>query len=182
MDHTSPYDTNNERAIAEDELLSLGGCVLNLAGLYGGKRHPKHWIPKVAKSKEQVKGKTTLHLIHGRDVSRAIIAAHRSLVEGDGKTGGKRWMLTDLRVYDWWDLIQTWGPQAREKAAENEVGGRKEGMDGAEGLEYEKWVGELMEEEGVRALPRSVDGLGRRLDSRAFWAAVESWPAEGRVS
>jgi hypothetical protein len=30
------------RAIAEDELRDLGGCVLNLAGLYGGERDPKN--------------------------------------------------------------------------------------------------------------------------------------------
>src|SRR5438477_1016 len=31
----SPYNKSNTRAIAEDELLQLGGCVLNLSGLWG---------------------------------------------------------------------------------------------------------------------------------------------------
>ena len=38
MDANSPYDTENDRAQAEDIFLGLGGCVLNLAGLYGGER------------------------------------------------------------------------------------------------------------------------------------------------
>jgi len=38
-----------------------------------------------------------------------------------------------------------------------------------------------MEEEGVKALPRAAEGLGRVLDSRAFWAKMGTWPGEGRV-
>ena len=38
MDANSPYDTKNDRAVAEDTFKDLGGCVLNLAGLYGGER------------------------------------------------------------------------------------------------------------------------------------------------
>ena len=47
----------NVRAIAEDKLRDLGGCVLNLAGLYGGERDPKNWVMHVATTKEQVKRK-----------------------------------------------------------------------------------------------------------------------------
>ena len=56
-DCDSAYNKENERAVAEDELLELGGCVLNLAGLYGGERDPKNWVTRVAKTKEEVKGK-----------------------------------------------------------------------------------------------------------------------------
>lgn len=73
----SKYDTSNARAIAEDELLKLGGCVLNLSGLWGGNRHPKNWIDRVAPTKEKLKDKTSLHLVHGYDVARGIIAVHR---------------------------------------------------------------------------------------------------------
>ena len=175
MDLNSPYDTQNDRAIAEDELQSWGGCVLNLAGLYGGERQPKNWVTRVATSKEQVKAKGALHLIHGHDVARAIIGTHEAFEseEKDKNVNGKRYMLTDLHVYDWWDLIQMWGKDAREKAKET---GIKE-----EGLQYEEWVGELMVEKGIRALPRDGDELGRRLDGRAFWKEMGIWPEMGRV-
>lgn len=38
VNRKSPYDTSNSRAIAEDELMSLGGCTLNLGGLWGGEQ------------------------------------------------------------------------------------------------------------------------------------------------
>lgn len=164
-DATSTYNENNPRAIAEDELLSLGGCVLNLSGLYGGERHPRNWVIRVASTKEQVKGKKALHLIHGDDVARGIIAVHKDF------TPGKRWLLTDLRVYDWWDLIQSWGNDV--------VKGKDES--GEEQLNYVAWVGELMIEEDVRALPRSAETLGRVLDSRAFWKEMGVWPSVGSV-
>lgn len=163
-DHDSPYDKENARAIAEDELLGLQGCVLNLAGLYGGERNPRNWLVRVARTKTEVKGKKALHLIHGQDVAGAIIATHRNF------TPGKRWLLTDLRVNDWWDLIQSWGSEVQAK----------EGQSG-EQLDYARWVGELMVEEGVRSLPRSVESLGRVLDSRAFWSEMHVWPVKGRV-
>jgi hypothetical protein len=72
----SNYSKSNPRAIAEDELLGLGGSVLNLSGLWGGERQPKNWIDRVAATKDQLKDKTSLHLVHGEDVARAIIAVH----------------------------------------------------------------------------------------------------------
>ena len=168
-DCNSPYDKESPRAIAEDELLGLGGCVLNLAGLYGGERNPKNWVTRVAKTKEEVKGKKGLHLIHGEDVSRAIIAVHEKF------TTGKRWLLTDLRVYDWWDLIQDWGVDVKQSTTD------KSGGEVAENLQYAKWVVELMGEENLRALPRNAENLGRVLDSRAFWLEMDLWPSQGRV-
>jgi len=167
-DENSPYNTENQRAVAEDELLGLGGCVLNLAGLYGGARNPKTWLTRVAKSKEDVKGKKALHLIHGADVARAIVATHRHF------TPGKRWLLTDLHVYDWWDLIDSWG-----KAVIDE--GHEETTEAGQPLQYQKWVGELMFEGNVRALPRGPEELGRVLDGRGFWGAMSTWPAMGSV-
>lgn len=81
----SPYDTNDARAKAEDELLELGGCVLDLAGLWGGERNVRHWVDRVAGSKDQLKSKTSLHMIHGEDVSRAIIAVHGSWKHAKGQ-------------------------------------------------------------------------------------------------
>ena len=183
-DSDSAYDKSNARAVAEDELLShLGNraCVLNLAGLYGGTRHPQNWVTRVAKSKSEVKAKLAVHLIHGRDVSRAIIAAHDKFE----KVGGKRWIVMDLHVYDWWDLFLSWGKYARESAGEGVWERAREvdiEGDGDGGLEYERWVVELMGEEGVRALPRGIESLGRVLDGRGFWSAVGGAPEEGRAN
>jgi hypothetical protein len=52
------YDMNNLRAQAEDELISHGGCVLNLSGLWGGERHPKNWVDRIAPTKEKLQAKT----------------------------------------------------------------------------------------------------------------------------
>ncbi|KAK4225461.1 hypothetical protein QBC38DRAFT_264832 [Podospora fimiseda] len=155
----SPFNTSNPRAIAEEELLSLGGCVLNLSGLWGGQRDPKNWIPRVAATKEQVKGKKSLHLVHGEDVARAVLAvaaAEDNKWEDAGK--GQRWMITDGMVYDWWTLLAGWADKAGEQV---------------------KWVFELMEEEGVRGLPRSMEVLGRAYDSREFWRRWGLEPVKG---
>jgi len=81
----SKYDKSNLRAIAEDELLGLGGCVLDLSGLWGGARQVKHWVDRVAATKEQLKGKTSLHMVHGEDVARAIIAVHHKFGDAKGQ-------------------------------------------------------------------------------------------------
>lgn len=54
-DFESPWNRENGRGVAEEELLELGGCkstVLNLAGLYDDEvRRPRNWVRRVAKSK-----------------------------------------------------------------------------------------------------------------------------------
>lgn len=145
--------------------------MLNLAGLYGGERQPRNWIRRVAKSKEEVRGKGALHLVSGEDVGRGVVG----VLKGWEGVGGKRWIVTDLRVYDWWELMLGWGRGARESA-------RGQGEGEGEESQFEKWVVELMQEEGVRALPRDKEELGRVLDGRAFWNAVGSTPGEGRLS
>ncbi|KAJ4291354.1 hypothetical protein N0V88_006362 [Collariella sp. IMI 366227] len=136
----SPYDKTKPRAVAEDELLALSGCVLNLAGLWGGARDPKNWRNRVAATKEMVKGKKSLHLIHGVDVARAVVA----LVEGGDETWersgrGQRWMLTDGFVYDWWALLAGWA---------------EEGEDKEKPIEQVKWVGELMRGGGCQGVAK----------------------------
>ncbi|KAI8943238.1 hypothetical protein NX059_001260 [Plenodomus lindquistii] len=162
----SAYDKHDARAIAEDELLQLHGCVLNLSGLYGGARVPRTWLPRLGKSKDDVRKRGAVHFIHGEDVARAIVATHRKF------TPGKRWIIADLRVYDWYDLImsfsamtETDGPEAKETAQQ-----------------FATWVGELMEEEGIRALPREMSVLGRKLDSRGFWNHHGVWPRHKRLA
>jgi hypothetical protein len=166
----SPHTATTPRALAEDELLSLGGCVLNLSGLWGGARQPRNWVGRVAASKEAVRAKTSLHLVHGVDVARAVVA----VVDDGGEEEkwavagrGQRWMVTDGWVYDWWSLLVGWA----------EVGGDGEG----EVSEQARWVFELMGEEGVRALPRAIEVLGRCYDSREFWETWGLVPLKGRA-
>ncbi|KAF2851846.1 hypothetical protein T440DRAFT_467611 [Plenodomus tracheiphilus IPT5] len=162
----APYDRTHPRAIAEDELLQLHGCVLNLSGLYGGTRVPRTWLPRLGKSKDDVRKRGAVHFVHGEDVARAILATHR------GFTPGKRWIIADLRVYDWYDLIMSFSAMAETDGLEA----------AAVAQQFAKWVGELMEEEGVRALPREMSTLGRKLDSRGFWSHHGVWPRHKRLA
>ena len=139
--------------------------MLNLAGLWGGERQPKDWVSRVAKSKEDVKGKASLHLIHGQDVARAILG-----IAGKWKEArGERWMLTDGFVYDWWALMAGWADVKEEDVKDEEPS------------EFAKWVYELMEEGGVKALPRSMETLGRCYDSREFWRTFGLAPLKARI-
>ncbi|KAI1311344.1 hypothetical protein F5Y03DRAFT_304589 [Xylaria venustula] len=164
----SPYDKGNSRAIAEDELLRIApATVLSLAGLYGDDRQPRNWVHRVITSKEGLKAKGALHVIHGEDVARAVLAVHRKF------TPGKRWVLTDMHVYDWWDLVQDWALQTLSADVSEDERKKQEDL--------LSWVGELLVEEGVRALPRDTAAVGRRMDGRAFWRSLGIWPSQGRI-
>ncbi|KAJ7796765.1 hypothetical protein B0H14DRAFT_3494436 [Mycena olivaceomarginata] len=162
------YDRHSEftrtgRANAEVELLALSPSVapttvLNLAGLWGGQRIVRNWLPRVAPTKDALAGKGSLHLIHGLDLARAILAVHSDF----SKAAGQRWLLTDGRVYDWWDLGSAWG-------TENSSDGPA------------VWVRELMQEGDVRVLPRNTELLGRILDSRDFWFEFGLAPLRARL-
>lgn len=171
----SKYNNTNARAIAEDELIGLGGCVLNLAGLWGGERQPRKWVDRVADSKEKVRGKTSLHMVHGDDVARAIVAVMGKWE----KARGQRWMLTDGFVYDWWALFAGWGGPA--ESAEEPEDGERIGKKEIKPSKQSRWVFELMEEGGVRALPRSMETLGRCYDSREFWQTFGLSPLRSRI-
>jgi hypothetical protein len=166
INRKSPYDTTNKRAVAEDELLSHGGCVLNLAGLWGGPRNPGDWVERVAKTKEDVRNKKSLHLVHGLDVARAIVA-----VVGNWKLAqGERFMLTDGFVYDWWSLFAGWADRKNT-----------EGSASREPSQQAKWVYELLREDDIPALPRSMEALGRCYDGRDFWHIFSTVPLKARV-
>ena len=161
----SAYDRSNKRAVAEDELRRLGGCVLNLSGLWGGPRDPKNWVDRVASTKEQVKAKTSLHMGHGEDVARAVVAVFDGWEQGGCE--GQRWLLTDGFVYDWWALMAGWA-----SAAKTEDGGPSR---------QSAWVFELMQEGNVKALPRDSETLGRCYDSREFWKRFGLSPLRSRI-
>jgi hypothetical protein len=184
IDRSSSYDTSKPRAIAEDELLSLGGCVLNLSGLWGGSRHPRNWISKVGSTKSMVEGKTSLHLIHGEDVALSIYTVCSQWddeVETDkggetenksSKTRGQRYLITDGFVYDWWSLFVRWSHSGDTQASA--TSSAPHATTSSLASPQSRWVFELMQESSeptvVRALPRSPELLGRCYDSREFWS------------
>jgi len=114
-------------------------------------------------------------MIHGLDVSRAILAVHANFP----KATGQRWILTDGRVYDWWDLASAWGSRSSTRATGDldDLGGNNEETRGTQA----RWVRELMQEQDVRALPRNAERLGRALDSRDFWFEFEMSPLKARL-
>jgi hypothetical protein len=132
-------------------LKTTRGCVLNLAGLWGGIRKPPGWLGRVAATKEDLKQKTSLHLIHGLDVARLVERVMKDF------TPGERWLVTDLRVYDWWELVLGWNESGEERKL---------------------WVRELMKESGIKSLPRPVDQLDRALDSTHVWHRFQILPEE----
>ncbi|KIW12367.1 hypothetical protein PV08_09644 [Exophiala spinifera] len=188
-DSSSPVDTSNERCVAEDELIELGGCVLNLSGLYGGGRDPRNWVGRVAQTKDALSRKGALHLIHGQDVSRGIVALVKADTDMDTSNDddddssssssttttttrlfGRRWIVTDCCVYDWWGLVwEFMGDPSRESAPANVE-------NAVEKAKYRRWLAELMDENKLNALPRPTSQLGKKLDSRDFWKAVGILP------
>ena len=116
-------------------------------------------------------------MIHGEDVARAILAVHGDWQSADGQ----RWLLTDTRVYDWWDLASAWGIEyATYKPGSVEAAAEQVGGDGKKGPQP-RWVRELMKEHNVRALPRQPEQLGKALDSTEFWDTFKLEPVMGRL-
>ncbi len=151
---------------------------MNLAGLYGAQRQPDNWISRVAKTKEQLGEKGALHLIHGVDVARAIVGVVEKDMKSHNAAGsgaetsttlfGRRWIICDCVSYDWWQLVWDLAGETQESV----VGEAQQvGME-AKTPDYRGWVLDLMRERGARALPRSMEVLGRKLDGREFWENV----------
>ncbi|PHZ08159.1 uncharacterized protein RHIMIDRAFT_183511, partial [Rhizopus microsporus ATCC 52813] len=106
-DRHTPLDRSKDtgRMSAEDTLIQRGGSVLHLAGLWGNQRQPKNWVPRFPTA-EAIRNKLLqrqLHLIHGKDVARAILAVHQQFKPGE------RWIITDQTCYDWIKLFLAWG-------------------------------------------------------------------------
>ena len=134
-------------------------------------------------------------MIHGLDVARCILA----VVADFDKAEGQRWILTDGRIYDWWDLASAWGskPAGGRSSSINEDKDRalSDSSDQSKTLEetpgatigeedhgpQAAWVRELMQETGIRALPRPVERLGRAVDSRDFWIVFGLSPLKARI-
>ena len=168
-------------------------CALDADSLYssttqGGSRDPANWFKRIAPSKEALAAKGSVHFVHGHDVARAVLAVHSapphyqesgaSVDQTDSRSDvnvqdkgrshhllGRRYIVTDLRVYDWWDLASAWAHESTADCACADAA---------------TWVRELMDEHGVRALPRSPEQIGRAMDSREFWKDFDLVPVKGR--
>ncbi|THH07321.1 hypothetical protein EW145_g3463 [Phellinidium pouzarii] len=198
-DRNSAFDPTNERAQAEVELLKLAPdtptTVLDLSGLWGGQRNPRNWVDRIAPTKEVLSRKGSLHLIHGLDVARGILAVHRDF----RLATGQRWLLTDCRVYDVWDLVSAWGgadttnylsvSSGNAAPPTSQISSTVSYCAHAQHSVTEpllqivtspqpSWVRALMVENGVRALPRPPSALGNALDSREFWDTFGISPAK----
>lgn len=98
-----------------------------------------------------------LHLIHGKDVARSILAVHEHFRPG-------RWIVTDNGCYDWIKLFLVWGNDeqiafARDLAA-NDAACHDALGDGS--------LEDIVERGGVKP----------RLDSTEFWETFGLEPTE----
>ncbi|KAG1439768.1 hypothetical protein G6F56_012179 [Rhizopus delemar] len=155
----SPLDRSKDtgRMGAEDVLLERGGTVMHLAGLWGDQRQPRNWVPRFP-STEAIRNKLLnrqLHLIHGKDVARGILAVHQQFQPRE------RWLLTDQTCYDWIELFLTWGNSEQIETARQLA------------KEYPTELGSGTLEEIVAR--RQVKA---RLDSREFWETFGIQPTE----
>ena len=172
--HTSasPFDDENPRAAAEQRLLDIAGsraAVLNLAGLYGGQRQPRNFASRVGASKELLGLKGSVHFVHGKDVAKAILLLHQSREAG----WGRRWIVSDTLVYDWWQLFRFLRPALPDHPDDSPE-------------TAQLWVKELLEENRIRTLPRPfADKQGQRLpqyleralQGHDFWNVFNAKPS-----
>jgi hypothetical protein len=99
---SSPILETNTRAASEAHLLSMHSgssrptAVLNLSGLYGSTRNPANFAKKVGETIDKLEEKTSLHLVHGKDVASAIIGMWDVLQDSTtkDKLWGRRWIVT----------------------------------------------------------------------------------------
>ena len=168
--HEDDFNQHEQQQQGRTRRLGHAGVVLELSGLYDNiSRHPSRFLDRIAPSKLVLAAKTSVHYIHGEDVARAILAVAledtNTRMQMPQTSTGKRWILTDMRVYDWWDLVPTLAQTIQHDSA----------------TPYAEWVRELMVETGTRSLPRDPITLGRALDSVAFWTRYSLVPLHQRV-
>ncbi|KAI8337411.1 hypothetical protein BC941DRAFT_396177 [Chlamydoabsidia padenii] len=163
--HT-PLDRSQDpgRIPAEDVILAKQGTVLHLAGLWGKQRQPKGWLSYFT-TIQALKNKIMerqLHLIHGKDVARAIVATHLGMKD---KLKGQRWLVTDGGFYDWLKLFSRW-------ASRDQIDGLQCLLDHDDDVQNKWGRGQTVDgliEKG---------GLKPRLDSDEFWQSFSLVPRE----
>ncbi|CAO3624931.1 unnamed protein product [Cunninghamella echinulata] len=161
----SPLDptVDTGRLPAEEVVLSYQGSILHLAGLWGGQRQPKNWASRFA-TEERLKTKVLvrqLHLIHGRDVARALYAVH------DQFQPGQRWLLTDGGCYDWLKLFKVWGSEEQITTIRHLL---TQDPDVRQLWNKNQTLEELIE--------NGDDDVKPRLDSKEFWETFDLKPKE----
>jgi hypothetical protein len=108
----------------------------------------------VAPTKSALAAKTTLHLIHGLDVARLVLQVTENF------TPRQRWLVTDMRVYDWHELVL-----ALDR--------------GDDAPTRRRWLAELLLQHKSRSLPRDIElEAERALDSREVWRHFAILPTE----
>ncbi|KAI8390845.1 uncharacterized protein BYT42DRAFT_554524 [Radiomyces spectabilis] len=152
-DRHSPLDPSKDtgRMGAETVIIQHGGTVLHLGGLWGAQRQPRNWVPRFA-TESALRTKLLnrpLHLIHGQDVARAIVAVHEKFQRGE------RWIITDGGCYDWIRLFLAWGSDEQIALARDLA---------RNDAQCREALGEGTLEEVVQR-----GGVRPRLDSREFW-------------
>jgi hypothetical protein len=123
-------------------------------------RQPKGWVPRFPSS-DAIRNKLLqrqLHLIHGKDVARAILAVHNKFQRGE------RWVVTDNGCYDWIKLFLTWGNKEQIEIARSLA---------KNDAECQKALGQGSLEEIVER-----GGVKPRLESTEFWKTFGLKPTE----
>ncbi|CAO3694210.1 unnamed protein product [Umbelopsis ramanniana] len=162
-DRHTPLDPSLDtgRLPAENVVIKQNGTVLHLCGLWGGQRQPKNWMPRMNKP-EAIKGKILtrqLHLVHGKDVARAILAVHGQF------TPGERWLITDQTAIDWMKMFLVWGA--------------KEQIDTIEDLRHnDPECREAIGDKGTLEDIVRKGGVKPRLNSDEFWSTFHIKPQE----
>ena len=125
-------------------------------------RQPRNWVSRFA-TEQAIRGKLLarqLHLIHGKDVARAILSIHQQFK----KAKGERWIATDGGCNDWIQLFLAWGSEEQIKAA----------RDLAKSDDVcRRTLGDGSLEDIV-----ARDAVMPRLDSHAFWNTFQLSPNE----
>ncbi|KAJ2579929.1 hypothetical protein GGH95_002856 [Coemansia sp. RSA 1836] len=160
--HTKPdMAAGGSRVEAEEYIISVhGGCVLNLAGLWGGERVPEKWA-RFYSDKEQLRGRLkdrSLHLIHGADVARAIYV----IVEHKDKASlfAGRWLVSDERVYDALQIFA--GAEHVRSFLEDLLG--------------EHGVREMLGADKIDDIEMGASAVTTRIDSSHFWSQLQLKP------
>ncbi|KAJ1943096.1 hypothetical protein GGF37_002805 [Kickxella alabastrina] len=144
------------RVEAEELIISkYKGKVLNLAGLWGGERVPEKWS-RFYTEKEKLRQKLSargLHLVHGADVARAILAVITVPESG-------RWLVSDGSTYDMLQIL------LRDE--------RVRGL--LEELMHEAEVRRMLGADKVEDVRLGESEVTLRIDPSHFWAAVAIQP------
>jgi hypothetical protein len=112
-------------------------------------------------------------VLYGMDLARAILAVHAK----PAKAAGERWLLTDGRTYDLWDLAAAWGDSYYvQKGLTSQDAEEPRGP-------LASIVRELMRENNIATLPRAHSDHERmvKFDSRDFWESFDLDPVHVRL-